>query len=269
MRNIKEILRLVSEGNLSIRQIARTCNCSHSTVLSILGRAKTVGVSYPVSPELTDHQLEELMYPPAKSLKSDKCALPDMQYIHGELKRKGVTLQLLWQEYKEQNPQGLMYSQFCEHYRQWRRQSQVSMHMEHRAGEKCFVDWAGPSIPIIDPETGEIEQAYLFIAVLGASNYTFALACRSMEQEEWINAHCLAFNYFGGVTTIIIPDNLKVGVQKPSYYEPTINRTYQEMANHYNTVIIPARVYRPRDYLQNRIIFKVSNTSRLCNHHAF
>lgn len=261
MRNIKEILRLKSEGNLSIRQIAKACSCSHSTVLSILGRAKTVGVSHPVPPEMTDKQLEAFLYPPAITLESNSRALPDMQYIHDELKKtKGVTLQLLWQEYKENNPQGLMYSQFCEHYRQWRKQREVSMHIEHRAGEKMFVDWAGATVQIIDPETGEIEKAYLFLAVLGASSYTFALACRSMDLDQWISAHCLAFSYFGGVTSVVVPDNLKAGVTKTCYYEPTINRTYQELANHYNTVIIPTRVASPQDKPKVEVGVKIAES---------
>jgi len=170
-----------------------------------------------------------------------------MQYLHKELKRKGVTLQLLWYEYKENHPEGYQYSQFCELYRRWASKLDLSLRQEHRAGEKLFVDYAGDTIPLINPQTGEITQAQLFIAVLGASNYTFVEGSHSQELSCWINSHIHAFEYFGGVTEILVSDNLKSGVSKACRYEPELNPTYHDMAQHYCTSIIPARPARPKD----------------------
>ena len=170
-----------------------------------------------------------------------------MAYLHRELKRKGVTLQLFWYEYKEANPDGYQYSQFCHLYRQWRKKLDVTLRQEHRAGEKLFVDYCGQTVPIIDPVTGEITQAEIFIAALGASSYTFSEATPSQELPFWIRSHVHAFEFFGGVPEILVPDNLKSGVTHPCRYEPDVNPTYQDLAEHYATAVIPARVRRPRD----------------------
>lgn len=245
MRSIKEILRLVHEGNLSIRQIAKSCNCSPTTITAIIERYKNANIPYLAIKTMDDAELEAKLYP--QEINSSKKSLPDMDYIHKELKRKGVTLQLLWQEYKEAYPDGLMYSQFCDHYLKWRKLRNISMHQIHRAGEKTFIDWAGATMSVTDPATGESMDAYLFIGVLGASDLIYTEASLSQDLECWIGAHVRMFEYFQGITEIIVPDNLKTGVKKPCYYEPEIHPTYLEMATHYGTVIVPARVRKPKD----------------------
>jgi transposase len=170
-----------------------------------------------------------------------------MEEIHRELRKKGVTLQLLWMEYKEKHPEGYQHSQFCELYRRWAKTLDLSLRQEYRAGEKMFIDFAGKGIPIVEPATGEIKEAEVFVAVLGASNYTYAEAVASQALPSWISAHVRAFEYFGGVTEILIPDNLRSGVTKACRYEPDLNPTYREMAEFYGTVVIPARPRKPRD----------------------
>ncbi|MFY9140016.1 MAG: IS21 family transposase [Thermacetogeniaceae bacterium] len=247
MRNIKEILRMSWESKLSSRQIARSCGCSHTTILDIQKRAAAAGLKWPLPENIDETTLERMLYPKLTRQLAKK-AEPDFNYIHRELrKHKSVTLMLLWQEYRAQHENGLMYSQFCDRYRRWRQKVDVCMRQYHRAGEKMFVDWAGQTIPIFDPKTGKSQDAYIFVAVLGASSYTYAEAFLSQELPKWISAHRNAFNYFQGVPEIIVPDNLKTGVTKPCYYEPVINPTYQEMAEHYGTAIIPARVRKPKD----------------------
>ena len=170
-----------------------------------------------------------------------------MEYIRKELTRKGVTLRLLWLEYRQANPDGYHYSQFCFRYQQWLGTQELSFHQNHKAGEKLFVDYAGQTIPVTDPITGKIEDAYLFLATLGASNYTFAWASLSLDLASWIDANVRALGFFAGVPEMIVPDNLKTGIKKPCYYEPELNPTYYRFACHYNTVIIPTRVAKPRD----------------------
>jgi transposase len=173
---------------------------------------------------------------------------PDFHEVHKELQsRKNVTLNLLWQEYKEQNPDGYQYSWYCHKYREWAARLDVVMRHEHRAGEKMFVDYAGQTVDVIDGETGEIQKAQIFVAVLGASNYTYAEATLSQQVEDWIGSHVRALSFFGGVTEAIVPDNLRSGVSRVCRYEPDINPTYHDFANHYQTVVLPARVRKPRD----------------------
>jgi transposase len=170
-----------------------------------------------------------------------------MEYLHQELKKKGVTLQLLWHEYKEKSPEGYQYSQFCRLYHQWAEKLDPCLRQEYRAGEKLFVDYAGQTMEITDPETGEIHEAQIFVATLGASNYTFAEATRSQDLASWIQSHVHAFEFFQGVTEILVPDNLRDAVTRSCRYEPDLNASYREMADYYSTVIIPARVGKPRD----------------------
>lgn len=237
-RNIREILRLSHENGLSSRKIAATCKCSYVTLLNILEKAAAVGLKWPLPTDMDDRELEEKIYPGTVVHTKSHRPLPKMEYLHTELSRKGVTLQLLRQEYKQKYPDGLMYSHFCEHYRQWAKTCDLSMRQIHKAGEKMFVDWAGAIMRVVDRETGELQEAYLFVAVLGASGYTYIEACLSMDMQHWIGAHCRAFRYFGGVPEIVVPDNLRTGVNKVCRYEPEINATYQEMANHYRIAII-------------------------------
>jgi len=248
MRTIKEVLRLKWEKQLSNKQIARSCNIARSTVRDYLERSQVAGLSWPLASDLDDGRLESLLFSPSSpSESSEKRSFPDMEYIRRELTRKGVTLRLLWLEYKQANPDGYNYSQFCFRYQQWRGTQELSLHQNHKAGEKLFVDYAGQTIAVTDPITGKIEDAYLFLATLGASNYTFAWASLSLNLASWIDANVRALGFFEGVPEMIVPDNLKTGIKKPCYYEPELNPTYYRFACHYNTVIIPTRVAKPRD----------------------
>jgi transposase len=247
MRKIKEVFRLKWEHNLSNRQIAESCCISHSTVREYLLRAELAGLSWPLDPEIDDTAVEHLLFPLAQKHGLDRGQMPNMEYLYQELKKKSVTLQLLWYEYKQANPEGYQYSQFCNLYRQWVKKLDVTLRQEHRAGEKMFVDFAGQTVPIIDPSTGEVTEAHIFIAVIGASNYTYAEATSAEDLPSWIKAHIHAFEFFQGVTEIIVPDNLKAGVTNPCRYEPDINPTYQDLARHYGAVVIPTRAGKSKD----------------------
>jgi transposase len=247
MRKIKEVLRLKWEQKLSNRQIAKSCSISHSTVREYIDRARLADLPWPLDPCLDDTVLEERLFPVKPPIPSSQRSMPPMDEIYRELKRKGVTLQLLWYEYKQANPDGYQYSQFCNLFRQWEKNLDVTLRQEHRAGEKLFIDYAGQTVPMIDPKTGEITQAQVFIAALGASNYTFAEASVGQDLHSWIKSHIHAFEFLGGVPQILVPDNLKSGVTSPCRYEPDINPTYQDMADHYATAVVPARPARPRD----------------------
>jgi len=247
MRKIKEVLRLHFEYEQSARQIAKSCDIARSTVKEYLHRAEQAKLTWPLSPEMDDATLENQLFPPAPLISSEKRQMPSMEYLHRERKRKGVTLQLLWHEYKEANPEGYQYSQFCERFRQWTQKLDLCLRQEYRAGEKLFVDYAGQTIPVQDPLTGVTQEAYLFVATLGASNYTFAEATLTRDLPSWIQSHVHAFEFFHGVAEILIPDNLKTGVTHPCRYEPDINPTYLDLAEHYGTVVIPARVQKAKD----------------------
>jgi transposase len=247
MRKIKEVLRLKWKNGCSNSQVAKSCNIARSTVREYLRRARDAGLSWPLDPHLDDTALENLLFPVQEVSSCSERQMPSMDYLFTELKRKGVTLQLLWYEYKQANPEGYQYSQFCNHYRQWLKKLDVTLRQEYRAGEKLFVDYAGQSVPIVDRDTGEITDAHIFIAALGASNYTYAEATPAEDLPSWIKAHIHAFEFFGGVGEILVPDNTKTGVTKPCRYEPDINPTYQDLAQHYGTAVIPARPGRPRD----------------------
>jgi transposase len=247
MRKIKEVLRLKFENHLPVRQIAKSCGIGKSTVQEYLDRAQKANLTWPLAPELDDAALENLLFPPQDPFPQENRQMPPMEEIHREKKRKGVTLQLLWHEYKEGNPEGYQYSQFCELYRQWVEKLDVCLRQEYRAGEKLFVDYAGQTLPIHDPFTGQTREAYLFVATLGASNYTFAEATWTQDLPSWIQSHVRAFEFFNGVAEILVPDNLKSGVTHPCRYEPDINPTYLDLAEYYGTVVIPARVRKARD----------------------
>jgi transposase len=247
MRKIKEILRLKWDCGLTDRKIARSCGIGRTTVAEYLRRAQAAKLVWPLDPQIDDAHLERLLFPPAWSLPPESRPIPDWSSIHHELRKKGVTLFLLWQEYKESSPEGYQYSWFCEHYQTWTGKLDLVMRQDHRAGEKLFVDYAGQSVPIVNPTTGEIREAQIFIAVLGASSYTYAEATWTQTLPDWIQAHTRAFEFFQGVTELLIPDNLKSGVTKASRYEPDLNPTYQEMASYYGCAVIPARVQKPRD----------------------
>jgi transposase len=247
MRKTKEVFRLKFDCHLSNRKIAESCLIARSTVAEYLFRFQQATLSWPLPEAMDDARLEELLFP-ATPLTSDiERPLPDWLYIHNELRRKGVTLALLWQEYKAQHPAGYQYSQFCYRYRQWAKKIDPVMRQEHRAGEKLFVDYAGMTVPVYDRQKAETREVQIFVAVLGASNYCFAEATWTQSLPDWIASHTRAFGYFGGVPQIVVPDNLKTGITKACFYEPDINPTYMDMANHYGTVVIPTRVRKPKD----------------------
>jgi len=246
MRKIKEMLRLHFEVGLSNREIGRSLSVSHTTISELLGRFQAAGMSWPLPEGIDEAALEAALYP-GNTGKSRRRPEPDWAHIHRELRRKGVTLQLLWLEYKEQYPDGYQYSQFCEHYRAWSGKLDVVMRQVHRAGEKIFVDYAGLKMSITDPRTGQVTQTPVFVATLGASSYTYAEATATEDLRSFIGAHCRAFEFFGGVPEVIVPDNTKTGVTRPCYYEPDLNPTYLDMAEHYGAVVIPTRVASPRD----------------------
>ncbi len=245
MRTTREILRLKWACQRSNREIARSCGISRSTVAECLHRAAAAGLAWPLPPELDDGTLEARLYrrPGRPAIRP----LPDWVTLHHELRHPGVTLQLLWQEYKAGQPTGLQYSQFCVHYRQWAHTLDVCLRQEHRAGEKLFLDYAGQSLWLTDPQTGDRTPVALFVAVLGASNYTYAEATRAADLPSWIGSHVRAFEYLGGVPAALIPDNHKSAVLHPDRYEPDLHPTYLDLATPYGTTILPARVRRPRD----------------------
>ncbi|MFT7561654.1 MAG: transposase [Flavobacteriales bacterium] len=248
MRHIKEILRLKFEAKLSHRKISRSLNIGVGTVSTYIQRANDVNLSWPLSPDINDSDLEQMLFPSPKYKGRHGRVAPDCASIHQELKRKGVTKLLLWEEYKDvHGDAGYQYTQYCDYYRQWVKAQQRSMRHIHKAGEKLFVDYSGATVPIVDPETGEIRFAEIFVATLGASNYTFAYASCSQRKADWIDAHVKAFEFFGGVPEILVPDQLRSAVSKPCRYEPVINVSYQHMASHYKTVVIPARPLKPKD----------------------
>jgi transposase len=272
MRKIAEVLRLKWECGLSNRAIARSCSISHSTVAEYLQRAEEAGLSWPLPSDLGEDTLFELLFPKASPSSSHAIPCPDWSLTHTELRKKGVTLRLLWVEYREAHPDGYGYSQFCALYREWAKHLKPSMRLTHKAGEKVFVDYAGQTVPIVDPHTGEVHQAQIFVGVLGASNYTYAEAHESQELVNWIGGHVRMFSFFGGVPEIIVPDNLKAGVKHPCRYEPDLNPTYQDLAEHYGTAVIPTRVRKPKDKAKVEVGVQVVERwilARLRNHTFF
>ncbi|MCP4685915.1 MAG: IS21 family transposase [bacterium] len=248
MRKIKEILRLRVGEKRTLREVASSVGVSPSMVHSCVVRARAHEVDWLAAQSMDDETLEKKLYGDGGKFKVGAKAIPDVKEIHKQLRRKGVTLYLLWQEYKAAHQaDGYQYTQFCEHYRQYRAQLDVVFHQEHTAGEKLFVDWSEDGIPITDRLTGEVKMAPLFVAVLGASNYTFVKVAESKNLWNWIRCHIAAFEFFGGIPEIVVPDNTKTAVTKACNYEPDINPTYHEMVRHYGTAVIPARPRKPRD----------------------
>ena len=250
MRQIEEILRLKHQSHLSIREIARSCGLPASTVGDYLKRAEAAGIRWPL-PEGQDEKelLGKLIVAPPEE--TGPClALPDWPYVHKELRRKGVTLLLLWQEYRQAQAESYGYSRFCELYQRWANTLEPVLRQHHKPGEKMFVDWAGQTIPIHNAQDGSVSAAHLFVAVLGASNKTFVEAFENEQLNSWISGHCHAWAFFKGVSRITVPDNLKTGVIRPCRYEPLLHRSYQELGDHYGSVIIPARIRKPRDKSQ-------------------
>jgi len=247
MRKIREILRLRWGCGLSARQIARSLKIARSSVAEYLRRATAAGLSWPLPEELDETAIELLLFPPLPLIPASQRPLPDWVEVHEELRRKGVTLFLLWQEYKALWPGGFQYSRFCDLYRLWAQKLDLSMRQEHKAGEKMFVDYCGQTVAVVDRESGRSREAQIFVAVLGASNYTYAEATWTQTMPDWVASHIRAFEYFQGVAELIIQDNLKSGVARPCRYEPELNATYEDMLAHYGTAGLPARVRHPKD----------------------
>jgi transposase len=251
MRKVHDVLRLHFGLKMPQRQIARSIQVSQSTVSEYLTRFEQSGLSWPLPEGFDDHRLQQKLFGPGSGKPEGTVArpLPDFEQIRHELATdRHTSLQLLWEEYREAHPDHpYSYTSFWRHYDQWRTHQDLVMRQEHRAGEKLFVDWAGAKIPIYARETGEVTQTSLFVAVLGASNYTYAEATASQEMEPWIGAHVRTFEFLGGLPQVVVPDNARTAVTKPCRYEPDLNPTYQEMAMHYGVGVVPARVRKPRD----------------------
>ncbi len=246
MRKIKEVLRLKYESDLSCRQIAASLKLSVGAISKYTKAAEAAGLSWPLPVEMDDITLESRLFPSVSS--THEHVMPDCAHIHQELKRKGVTLLLLWEEYQASCAgQAYKYAQFCVHYRQYSGRLKLTMRQTHKAGEKLFVDYSGDGVPVVNPQSGEILQAQIFVATLGASGYTFAEATLTQQLPDWVGSHVRAFDFFGCLPEIVVPDNLKSAVTKPCRYEPELNATYSAMARHYGVAIIPARPYKPRD----------------------
>jgi transposase len=245
MRKIREVLRLHFEAGLGDRRIAEAVGSARSTVQTCLRRAKEAGISWPPPTGLDDEQLYSRLY--QRTVAHTAIPAPDFAKLQQELKRPGVTRALLWQEYKAAHPDGWQYSVFCDRYRRWLATQDMVLRQHHVPGDKCFVDYAGQTAGVIDRATGEVRQAQVFIAVLGASSYTFAEATWTQQLPDWLGSHVRALTFFGGVPAAIVPDNLKSGVSKAHRYEPDLNPAYQDFAEHYGLAILPARVRKPRD----------------------
>jgi len=249
MKKVKEILRLHYEQGFSYREISHSVGTGLGSVSHYLKRAKEAQIGWPLPEGLSDEALHAKLFSKKASNieQSNSKELLDYKKINDELKRKGVTLLLLWYEYRATNPEGYSYSRYCYLYQQYYSRLNPVMRLTHHAGDKLFVDYSGLTISWIERDTGLVQQAEIFVAVLGASNYTYVEACDSQNLKCWIAAHCRAFEFFGGVPRCLVPDNLKSGVTKVHLYDPDINATYQELANHYGCAVVPARAYTPKD----------------------
>lgn len=246
MRKIKEVLRLRARG-LSDREIARSLGIGRSTVRRFRKRAEEADLVWPLPEGLTDGALEARLFPPHPPPGTHERPTPDWKTVHDELRRRGVTLQLLWLEYKEASPDGYQYSRFCDLFREWKGSIDPVLRQEHRAGEKVFVDYAGQTVAVVDPDSGEVREAQIFVGVLGASNFTYTEATWSQGLPDWIGSHVRMFESFGGVPELVVPDNLAAGVRKACRYDPDVNPTYQELATHYGVAVLPTRPRAPRD----------------------
>jgi len=248
MRQVREILRLKFAAGLSHEQVARACQVSKGAVAKYARRARELGLSWPLPADMDDEELERRLHGGRRGGPKASFVLPEFEAIHTELKRKGVTLLLLWQEYASAHGEGAYsYPQFCAHYRAWRERQPRRLRQVHTAGDKAFLDYCGPTVAVVEAATGEVHAAQIFVAVLGASNYTYAEATWSQGLADWLGAHVRAFAFFGGVPALLVPDNLAAAVRKAGRYDPEINPSYAELAAHYATAVLPARPRKPRD----------------------
>lgn len=264
MRKIREMLRLRYEEGMSVRKVARSLSVSHSTVIELFHRFEASCWTWPLPPEVDDAALERVLYPPP--VQAEMKDSIDLQWVHRELRKKNVTLALLWEEYLREHDNPYSYSRFCEIYREWAQALDVTAPQHHKAGEKVFIDFAGPTVPLFDSSTGETQDAQIFVAVLGASNYTYVEACKSQDVPSLIQAVCNTLEYFGGVPEVIVPDNLKAAVNKASRFEAELQSSFEQLAEHYRLVVLPARPRRPKDKapaekgvqdIENRILGRI------------
>ena len=247
MRQLRHLLRL-HHGGVSAREMGRLLGVARSTIQDNLKRAAAAGLAWPLADDLTDEVLEQRLFGRAGFATGQRRrAEPDWAALARELKRPGVTMMILWEEYREINQEGYGYSRFCDLLRGFERRLSPVMRQHHVAGEKAFVDYSGKRIPIVDPTTGEVHEAEIFVGVLGASNLTYAEATWTQQLLDWTGAHVRMFRFFGGAPKLLVPDNLKSGVNKASFYDPEINRTYGALAAYYSVGILPARPHKPRD----------------------
>jgi transposase len=256
MRKIRDVLRLRA-GGMSKRKIAASLSIGVTAAGDCMRRARRAGLIWPLPNDLSDEALERLLYPPPQATVKDRRPQPDWPAIHRELRRPGVTLQLLWEEHRGAHPDGYGYSRYCELYRAWEGRLSPTMRQLHVAGERMFVDYAGTTLEVVDGTTGEVRVCQLFVAALGASNYTYVEATFTQRLVDWIGSHVRTFAFFGGVTAQIVSDNLRSGITKACFYEPAVNRTYAEMAAHYDTAVVPARPRKPRDKAKVEVAVQV------------
>jgi transposase len=247
MRKIHEVCRLRLKMGLGINQIAGACNMSASTASEYVKKIEESKLSYEEISALDEDEVYKLLFPDVTNKAVSDKAMPDFEYLTRELKKKGVTLQLLYEEYLRDNPCGYSRSRFYEKYRKYAKKLDPVMRFNHKAGQKMFEDFSGDGPQYINPETGEIVEAELFVSVLGASSYIFACAVEDQKTEDFINSNIRAFEYYGGCPECVVPDNLKSGIKSACYYDPEINRTFADMAEHYNVAVVPARAGRPKD----------------------
>ena len=259
MRKIREVLRLRFGQGLSQRAIGSSLGLSIGAVNSYLTRARMAGLGWPLPAELSDEQIEGLLYPPPLQIETEQRPMPDWATVHRELRRPNMTLALLWEEYRT-GPgaeNGFSYSWFCDLYREWVGRLKPTLRQVHTAGERVFVDFAGHGVEVIDGASGEIRRAEIFVAVLGASSYIFAQASWTQSLPDWIAAHVEMLTFIGGVPRQIVSDNLRAGITRACFYEPLVNRTYADMAAHYGTAVNPARPYKPRDKAKVEVAVQV------------
>jgi transposase len=271
MRQVHEVLRLKWGQGLSERKIAQSLGISRPAVAEYVRRAQAAGLAWPLPETCDEGTLERLLFPSGPARAPAPHLVPDWAKVHHELKRKGVTLFLLWQEYKAATPEGLQYSWFCRAYRGWTTKLDLVMRQPHHAGEKLFVDYAGQGIPVVNGHSGEGHEVAIFVAVLGASNYTYAEATWTQSLPDWIGSHVRTFAALGGVPEVVVPDNLKAAVPRAHRYEPEINRTYADRAQHYGFAVMPARAAKPRDKAKVEVGGQVVERWRLARlrHHTF
>ncbi|TLP42158.1 IS21 family transposase [Cohaesibacter sp. CAU 1516] len=271
MRKIKEALRLRAEG-LSGLRTGQSLSIGRATISEYFRRADLAGLTWPLPSDLSDSDLEQLLYPHQPDASSRPIPQPDWPYMHAELRRKGVTLGLLWQEYREVHPDGYSYSQYCARYTAWEGKLRPVMRQRYVGGETLFVDYAGQTVDVACPKTGEIRTAQIFVSTLGASSYNYIEATWTQSLPDWIGSHTRALAFFGGVPGMIVPDNLKAGVTKACFYDPVINRTYGDMAAHYDTAVVPARPRKPRDKAKVETAVQLAERwilAKLRNHQFF